>query len=370
MTALYSILHFLVDGVCAFAMFGYFATQRNWYLNVLLYNFCAFAMQMPLGVVLDGMCGKRSRQGCARKFAPSFVFAVLGVILTLIGAFTHPVVLGLGNALFHLGGGVGTIHEDEAKGWQGRGLGVFVAPGALGLYIGTQLAKNGTESGWIGLVLVGVIMLFCLVCGMRISQRKDEAPRKKTEAGGPVENCRKAKAGAVGRQATVVSAGNSTLWLVVGCVFVVILRSYIGMAVSFSWKTTIVAGTIAVLAVVLGKVAGGFAVAGFGTRRTVVVSLGLAAVCYLYSGNIFAGILALFFFNMTMPITLYLLVQKLKGLPGFAFGLLTFGLFLGFLPVYLEVTLPVDARLTGCVGGLVSLVILWLCVCRGKQEVE
>lgn len=353
MTALYSILHFLVDGVCAFAMFGYFATQRNWYLNVLLYNFCAFAMQMPLGVVLDGMCGKRSGQRRTWKFTPSFVFAVLGVILTLLGAFTHPVVLGLGNALFHLGGGVGTIHEDEAKGWQGRGLGVFVAPGALGLYIGTKFAKNSAGTGWTGLVFVGVVMLLCLVCGMRISQRKDKVQEKATQE----------------------PLGNSLLWLIAGCVFVVILRSYIGMAVSFSWKTTLFAGTVAVLAVVLGKVAGGFAAAGFGIRRTVVVSLGLAAVCYLFSGKMVAGLLALFFFNMTMPITLYLLVQRLKELPGFAFGLLTFGLFLGFLPVYLDMKLPVDGRLIGCVGSLVSMVILWLCVhARDKksdtQEVE
>lgn len=344
MTAIYSILHFLVDGVCAFAMFGYYATQRNWYLNVLLYNFCAFAMQMPLGVVLDGLNGRERLQ----KYNPSFCFAVLGVILTLTGAFTHPVVLGLGNALFHLGGGVGTIQEDAAKSRQGRGLGVFVAPGALGLYIGTKFAKNSTPFGWAGLIPVGVFMFCCLICGMQMLRRGDIVLHRK--------------------QITPESRGNSSLWLIAGCMSVVILRSYIGMAVGFSWKTTLLAATAAVLAVVLGKVAGGFAAAGFGTRRTVVASLGLAAVCYLFSGNIFAGVLALFFFNMTMPVTLYLLVQKLKGLPGFAFGLLTFGLFLGFLPVYLDIKLPVDGRLVGCVGSLVSLAILWLCVHKRDKK--
>lgn len=358
MTALYSILHFLVDGVCAFSMFGYFAIQENWYVNILLYNFCAFAMQMPLGVVLDGLNGRRKQQ----KYECSFVFAVLGVALTLIGAFMHPVVLGLGNALFHLGGGVGVIHEDEANGWRGRGLGVFVAPGALGLYIGTQLVKNSITSGWAVLIPVGVFMFCCLLCGMQVLRRRDMAQRQEANAGGQAKKCRKAENDKDRKQTIPEHSANSSLWLIVGCVSVVILRSYIGMAVGFSWKTTLLAGIIAVLAVVLGKVAGGFAAAGFGASRTVVVSLGLAAVCYLFSGNIFAGVLALFFFNMTMPVTLYMLVQKLKGLPGFSFGLLTFGLFLGFLPVYLDMKLPIDGRLLGCAGSLVSMVILWLCV--------
>lgn len=352
MTALYSILHFLVDGVCAFAMFGYFATQENWYLNILLYNFFAFAMQMPLGVVLDGLNGDKKLQKCQ----PSFVFAVVGVVLTLVGALTHPIVLGLGNALFHLGGGVGAIHEDEAKGWRGRGLGVFVAPGALGLYIGTQLAKSGIQSGRTWMIAIGVVMLLCLVWGVQVL-RQSSLRIRDVVYNGPCGGEVNSK-----RELSEVKPDKLTWVLLPACLTVVILRSYVGMAVSFSWKTTLFAGTIAVLAVVLGKVAGGFAAASLGIRRTVAVSLGMAAVCYLLSDHMIAGVAALFLFNMTMPITLYLLVQRMKGLPGFAFGVLTFGLFLGFLPVYFGVKLPVSGCVIGCVGSLVSLLLLWWCV--------
>ncbi len=338
MTAPYAILHFLVDGLCAFAMFGTFSVRENWYLNVLLYNFCAFALQMPMGVVLDTL----NRRKCERKYEPSFGFAAVGVMLTCLGAVTHPVILGIGNALFHLGGGVGTIHEDEAKGWKGRGLGVFVAPGALGLYLGTLLAKGEVIRMLPVLIVIGLVAVCCLgwCCYLMLSQKKMPATMA---------------------QANIEKDG---LLLLLGCLVVVILRSYIGMAVGFSWKNTVLAGTIAVLAVVFGKVAGGFAAAWAGIRRTVVVSLLLAAVCFLLSENMLAGILALFLFNMTMPITLYLLVQKLKGLAGFSFGLLTFGLFIGFLPTYLGMELLVDDRVLGAVGSLLSLVILWLCVKR------
>lgn len=333
MTAPYAILHFLVDGLCAFAMFGTFSVRENWYLNVLLYNFCAFALQMPLGVVLDGW----NRRKCPGKCEPAFGFAVVGVLLTFIGAVTHPVILGLGNALFHLGGGVGTIQEDEAKGWRGRGLGVFVAPGALGLYLGTLVEKGEGIPMPALLILVGLVAVGCLVwCYRRMNTQK--------------------------KIAAEISPEKGVLSLLFGCVAVVILRSYIGMAVGFSWKSTVLAGTVAVLAVVLGKVAGGFVAAGAGIRRTVVISLLLSAVCFLLSENMMAGVLALFLFNMTMPITLYMLVQRLKGLTGFAFGLLTFGLFLGFLPTYLGMELPMDDRVLGAAGSFLSLVILWLCV--------
>ena len=347
MTALYSILHFLVDGVCALAMFGYFATRENWYVNILLYNFCAFAMQMPLGVVLDGLCGKQS----VRKTFPTYFYAVAGVVLTLVGAFIHPIVLGIGNALFHLGGGVATIQEDEAKGLNGRGLGVFVAPGALGLYIGTLLGKSGDMPIRNIIISVGVVMLLCLLYVEKRYVRRAENVIRESASLLPSINLGK----------------SSTLWLASGCLFVVILRSYIGMAVNFPWKSTVFAGTIAVLAVALGKVSGGFAAATFGIRRTIILSLGAAAVCYLLSGNIVAGVIALFLFNMTMPITLYLLIQRLKEMPGFAFGLLTFGLFLGWMPTYLELYLPMDGQTMGCLGSLISLVILWFCADDGKE---
>ena len=335
MTAPYSLLHFLVDGICAYAMFGRFSAMENWQLNVLFYNFCAFALQMPLGVALDGLNQRWKWQRCT----PPFIFAVMGVLLTCIGAWTHPIVLGLGNALFHLGGGVGTIFEDERRHWNGRGLGVFVAPGALGLYLGTQLAKSEMSGGpgWsIGAFILAAMGIVWRLKGLG----KDEAAARKPEEW---------------------TWGKEALLMAGGCLLVVILRSYIGMAVSFPWKSTFFAGTLAVLAVVLGKVAGGFASAKAGAGRTVVVSLVLSALCYLCSGNMLMGVCALFLFNMTMPITLYLLVRRLKGLEGFSFGLLTFGLFVGFLPVYLGMDVPLGGPILGCIGSLLSLGILWGC---------
>ncbi len=315
-TTIYSILHMFVDGICAFAMFGRFVNNGSGYAYLLIYNFCAFALQMPFGAMLDYFNREKYNKICA-----SF-----GVMLTLLGAWIHPAILGVGNALFHVGAGVDVIREDRENGWNGQALGIFVAPGAWGLFLGTQLTKGGISGLQIFLTCALAAVLFAFS---------------------------KQKIHMVAEEFTSTKVG-----LLVSCFVVVILRSYVGMAVTFSWKTTTIATTIAVLAVVLGKMAGGILADRLGTERTIIGSLVLAAVCYYFSLNMTMGILALFFFNMTMPITLYLLVKRWKELPGFSFGLLTFGLFLGFLPVYCGVQVPVSGQVIGVVGSVVSLVIL------------
>ena len=141
------------------------------------------------------------------------------------------------------------------------------------------------------------------------------------------------------------------------------------MAVAFPWKSGFRAGLLAGLMVVGGKVAGGFAAARYGLRKSTVVSLGLAGICYLCSAAMLPGLAALFLFNMTMPITLYWLARSMPRMPGFAFGLLTFALFLGFLPTYFGVAAAVDGPVLGCVGSMLSMVLLmagwgW----RGRNE--
>lgn len=321
-TMIYSILHMFVDGICAFAMFGHFVTDSSGYEYFLIYNFCAFALQMPLGAMLDYFY-------IQRKANAGRIFALLGVTLTVLGAWIHPAVLGIGNALFHIGAGVCVIHEDEACGWNGQALGIFVAPGAFGLFLGTQLSKGVLTGLQIFLTFALIVML---VFFKKQKQHINFFEKKK-------EN-------------------NWNYGILISCFLVVILRSYVGMAVTFPWKTTVFAGTLAVFSVVLGKMAGGVLAARFGTKRTVIGSLLLATICYLYSANMIVGILALFLFNMTMPITLYLLVKNWKELPGFSFGLLTFGLFLGFLPVYLGIQLPVSGQIIGAVGSLLSIMLL------------
>ena len=309
MTVLYSALHFLVDGVCAWAMLGRLSGDAA---GVLLYNFCAFALQLPLGAVLDRVGGKRG----------PLLLAGAGCALTLLGAFTHPALLGLGNAMFHVGGGVDVIRADTARSLRGQLLGIFVAPGAMGLYLGGLMAGRP-----VSLLLPAVLMLLLLSL-VRSPGEISTVPSQKPAV--PLAVC---------------------------CFAVVVLRSLVGFQVVFPWKT----GTLAfaaTAAVVLGKMAGGVLAARFGVKKTTLLSLTLAAVCYALGDMPVFGLTALLLFNMTMPLTLYALWRRFPEYPGSCFGLLTLALFLGFLPSYFGLKLPIG----GVWGSLLSLVLLWKAV--------
>ena len=345
MTIVYSLLHMLVDGICALAMFGHYVRTGDGTFAFLVYNFCAFALQMPLGVLLDLL----NLQHEEKRKDFSFWFAVIGVMVTLLGTIIHPAVLGIGNALFHVGGGVGTAKEDEEKKWKGKGLGVFVAPGALGLYLGTILAKRGDWK--IGLfVASGMAVLLTILARNLYQKRGKEMYRYISQA----TICCTRKEGAA--------------WLVVCCFLVVILRSYIGMEISFPWKQAPLFGLVGVLAVVGGKVAGGFTAVRFGYYKMVVITLVTATIGYLVLEFAPLGLIALFAFNMTMPVTLYLVMKALPKMSGFAFGLLTFGLFLGFLPTYFGWKISLTGQQLGAAGSLLSMMILLTGIWRGGKH--
>ena len=73
---------------------------------------------------------------------------------------------------------------------------------------------------------------------------------------------------------------------------------------------------------------------------------------------------------MTMPITLYLLIKKMPDLPGFSFGLLTFGLFIGFLPVYGQVRIPFGDSLVGVAASVISLILLLTAILPGIKRTK
>ena len=329
---LYAALHFFVDLVCAWSMFSFFVEGN--YGNLLIYNFCAFALQMPLGTLLDVIAGKKCSLGCW--------FAAAGVALTVLGSTLNPALLGIGNALFHVGGGFNVIREDLAHHREGRTLGIFVAPGAVGLYIGTVLAKAG--AGKWTLVAAAAVMAVLLILAAK-GGRKD-----------------------VNYDHFCQGSSRFPAVLMFCCFVVVVLRSWVGLGVSFAWKSSGLYAALAVCGAAAGKGYGGFLGARFGVPRTAALTLLLAAACYLMADIPAFGIAAVFLFNMSMPLTLWLLAKRLPRLAGFSFGLLTFGLFLGFLPVYAQVQLPVSGTVLGALGSVISCILLMIGGKAGKYD--
>lgn len=379
--AAYSILHFLIDAVCAYAMFGRFMEGNGRFLNILVYNFCAFALQMPLGALLDYLIKRRSekdRESQDNVFPDAFV--TIGELLTLCGALIHPAVLGTGNAFFHAGAGVYVMQTDERYCRKGRMLGVFVAPGAMGIFLGGFLGrafKMFSELGKIVYYLMIVLVFVFRSVTMWLDRVRD---RSKTEE---EQGCKK----------STVSEGRETqengtepavqgecpdtdradrkkriVSVIICCFAVVVLRSAVGLRISFDWNNTFVTGLTVTLAVVLGKMAGGFTAAGTGSFATSFISLLPAAVLFCFPGSQICSLIALFCFNMTMPVTLYILYKELPGQKGFVFGLLTFGLFLGALPSLFGTGLFTEPEITACVGCMLSLALLTAVTRKEKNK--
>lgn len=334
----YSALHFMEDTLCAYWVLSRFCGDRV-SLHLLLYNFCAFALQLPFGILLD------SFQNRTRSPMPSFLTAIAGLLLTVLG-FLSPVLCGIGNALFHVGGGVAVIREDNGKHLKGAALGCFVAPGAVGLYRGVRLASLPPASVAVPWLVLSA--LFCLFLFRAIRQGRADLP--------PLNPEREERT-------------TPELCAILACFVVVVLRSYAGSVMAFPWKEKALAA-IAIFAVAGGKLFGGLLAKRFGALPVTVASLLPAAALFCLSNTPVFGIPALLFFNMTMPLTLQAPACRLPRHGGFCFGLLTFGLFLGWLPTGLKLALPESRPVTGALLSLLSLALLLPALLQLRRNAE
>jgi len=100
---------------------------------LLLYHVLAFGLQPVFGLAVDAAGTPR-------------LAAVLGCLVSA-GALLFPaspglaiVVAGIGNAIFHVGGGVVSLRLTPHR---AAAPGIFVAPGSLGLLLGAILGSHG-----------------------------------------------------------------------------------------------------------------------------------------------------------------------------------------------------------------------------------
>ncbi len=339
MTGIYASAHFIVDFSCAYLIFNIVHGAEKWLLCLVIYNYFAFALQMPLGIIAD-------------KAERNSAFAALGCLLIAISpalSFSPPLLCsaaGLGNAFFHIGAGRAVLQE-SGKGFSS--LGVFVSPGAMGLYLGAMLGKGGT------LPLIAVICALPAVASAiwfvmpRLSDRRE----------GPDS--------VINKEAFLEKG----LGLMLLCLFIVVcLRSYVGSTLSFPWKGEGHFALCLVIAVVCGKAFGGILADHFGAGITSFVSLFVCALLFLFFRAPLCGILAIFLFNMTMPITLGAVTRKLPEHPGFGFGLLTFGLFIGMIPTFLELHLHIALPYGYTAICVISAGLLYYGLKEPRQELK
>ena len=307
----YTFSHFAVDYLCFWILFGYFSVgihgTGEQALGFIIYNFIAFGLQMIIGAFCDEH----------RKFPSSALGCVLvfaAVIVSGFSGWTALIITALGNAFFHVGGGIDSLVHSGGK--LSRS-GIFVSAGAIGVVLGTL---HGTKTGTGDfnpalLIAPAFLALFCAVICY--------AANKKLPS---TEDC----------EISGIASEKIGIWLVLGlALFSVVIRSFGGTAIPMEWKVTMKLGLVSGGASFLGKFLGGFAADFFGAKRAGIASL-LASLPLLVcgSGNMIVSAAGIVLFNMTMPITLGICAQKLPKNPGIAFGLTTAALLLGAVPSF------------------------------------
>lgn len=347
----YALCHFVVDFACVSSMLCAVSqvlgesgqgSMEVVALSILLYDIVAFTLQLPIGIALDQL----DKNSYAALLSYALVGA--GVILSLvpIALLEWPAILllAIGNALFHSAGGLSVLNISQKHAGPS---GIFIATGAIGVFLGTQSAQMGRlQIAFSLLVLLFLCALITLVV------------QKVNKKYWNVHNV----------SFDISKLSFNTLITIALLSFVVALRSYTGMVMAFPWKSEMLLLVLSILGVFAGKALGGVVADRIGFRTTAIFSLIAAATLFVPSWEIpFMGLIGVFFFNFTMSITLASLANILPNAKGTAFGLASFSLAVGALPALVGFRIEHPVMLSGI--SLVSALALGVGLTLVKDSV-
>ncbi|MBR5980834.1 MAG: hypothetical protein IK035_02390, partial [Firmicutes bacterium] len=242
-----AIAHLLVDGVCLAALFGAGAQDSQLMVAVMLYNTLAFTTQCLVGLWTD-------RTGLSRKAEPLAMILVAAGYFLPAGLLIRVVLIGLGNSFFHVCGGTVTLEQSRGK---ASPLGVFVAPGALGVVFGKLYPQLGPVFSVCLIVLAALIF---------VTYRKD-SPQKILP---PADDLRVPLPDYRGSAFPLLATALLTI--------AVAVRAIGGSCAEFPWNTGAVTAIAMTFCVFAGKAAGGFVCDRFGAAKSAVISIVPAAL--------------------------------------------------------------------------------------------
>ena len=350
-TFAFALCHFVVDFACVSTMLCAVSrvlgesgqgSMEVVALSILLYDIVAFTLQLPIGIALDQL----DKNSYAALLSYALVGA--GVILSLvpIALLEWPAILllAIGNALFHSAGGLSVLNISQKHAGPS---GIFIATGAIGVFLGTQSAQmERLQIAFSLLVLLFLCALITLV----------------------VQKVNKKYWNVHNASFDIPRLSSNTLLAIALLSLVVALRSYVGMVMAFPWKSEMLLLVLSILGVFAGKALGGVVADRIGFRTTAIFSLIVAATLFVPSWEIpVMGLLGVFFFNFTMSITLASLANILPNAKGTAFGLASFSLAVGALPALAGFRIEHPAMLSGI--SLVSALALGVGLTLVKDSV-
>ena len=308
-----SVLHLLVDGLCVCCLYLIASSFSALHLVgiFLTYNILAFLTQPLTGLWADSMKHRHWMLLASVLLLTVAVLATSIVVsfrLSTVGMMVVPILLGMGNSLFHVWGGKQVA---VTTGNDMRALGAFVSTGAFGLALGIVFFS------WP--LLYTVLLTICVLSTAYVHLDL------------------KAGISAINSQEAECRFSKLFIWMsLLVLMLVVMLRSFVGETFSGEMSRTSSMVLLIGLLSMLGKMAGGWLAHHLGIVRMLALVIVLVLVCLVFrSQEMVIALVGLFAVNCTMPVTLYLANVVLPKREGLAFGLLAAALIPGYLLAFI-----------------------------------
>lgn len=308
-----SVLHLLVDGLCVCCLYLIASSFSAMHLVgiFLTYNILAFLTQPLTGLWADCMKRRHWMLLASVLLLTVAVLATSIVVsfrLSTVGMMVVPILLGMGNSLFHVWGGKQVA---VTTGNDMRALGAFVSTGAFGLALGIVFFS------WP--LLYTVLLTICVLSTAYVHLDL------------------KAGISAINSQEAECRFSKLFIWMsLLVLMLVVMLRSFVGETFSGEMSRTSSMVLLIGLLSMLGKMAGGWLAHHLGIIRMLALVIVLVLVCLVFrSQEMVIALVGLFAVNCTMPVTLYLANVVLPKREGLAFGLLAAALIPGYLLAFI-----------------------------------
>jgi FSR family fosmidomycin resistance protein-like MFS transporter len=292
-----------VSDASAGLLIGLIIQQRSPQMNehILLYNLLAFGLMPLAGLLFD-----RLRQP-KRGAAAGLLLTLTGLLATLVNLNLAILLIGIGSAGLHAGGGSVAITSTPGK---ASAPGVFAAFGVLGLALGGVASINYASGATFTLIALLVVLAAVIWFTPPVSKSLVES----------------------GAESLPVPYAILTL-----LVLAIALRSTVWVGAQMDVARYSSAAVWLALAASAGKLAGGFGADRFGWRRWMLVSLIGAGLLLVFASQWLPGLMlgALLLQSMT-PVSIAAVGKALPGFPGLAASLaLGTAIIAGGLPFFL-----------------------------------
>ncbi len=299
---LWGLLHGLNDFTAGFmlAHYTYTSDYSKSFILIVVYAIIGFGGQLPVGFWVDY---KKQLQPFA---AASIILLPLAIFTYFISPEAGIVISGIASAFVHVTGGAVCLQVHENKTGP---LGLFTAPGVLGLTLGSVLGQYGR---WQLLPMAAAV----LIIGWLIRKYKLPAYRVPEHK---------------------VSEMDSHDWIMLGILLIMCFRSFIFDVINHVANDFENGVLVIGISAFAGKIIGGFVADKIGWKKYVYITLPIALLLFQFGKeNIYALGFGIACLQSSVPITLLLMGRSLPLYPATATAMsLGTSIALAGLPIYM-----------------------------------